>query len=774
MIEMRKFTQTVFRLDQSHRPAMRQVIAKLMVLAVLMLVVGSIPALPGLHGVAGYEPLHTLLETISIIVSGLIFAVIWTAPHRNVQGNMMLLACAFAAVAVLDFCHLLSIQGMPDFVTPSSPEKAINFWLSARLIAALALFGFAVRDWKKRDSSLSRYGVLAGLMLMAAMIGTLILFYPEVMPRTFVKGQGLTDFKRAAEFGLIGLNVGAMVLLFMRMRGPLSFNAAAIFGAIGAMAMSEFFFTLYADVTDIYLVVGHVYKIISYLFLYQAVFVETIERPYVDLQLSKDQLAMNRALIEAVVDGSPSVIYGFDTSGRFLLVNKTFEQLFGVSRAHLMGRTRSEALAGIMPRSVAEEHAKNDQLVMASGQSYEVEEHNEEPDGTHIYLTQKHPLRDANGHIFGIAGSSTDITERKNTEDLFRRNEERRSVATDSGRVAIWEVNLDTEKLIWDDNCFVLYQMSPDTFTGSFEEWISHVHPDDRDATILAFQNTVAGTQDYHLTFRIRWPSGEVRHIEAHGRVIEDGERNARYMIGTNWDITDQKRAEELLEMALQEKTALLLEVHHRVKNNLQVITSLLRLEGFRSENEATKTVLKDMQGRIRAMALLHETIYRKGNFAAIDLGSYISQIAGESIRNLQITPGAVQLRLDVGVVQVGLDQATPCGLMISEMISNCLKHGFPDGRQGEIDISLQLFGEGEANQWRLKVSDTGVGLAADFETKRQKSLGLQLVDDLSKQMGGTLHIGNGPEAVFSVNFTAEVPTPIQINLATENGHDGK
>lgn len=759
-------------MDQSHRSAMRGVTTTLIALVIVMLIVGSMPALPGLRGVAGYEALHTLLESISIIVSALIFSVIWNAPRKNMPGNLVLLAIAFAGVAVLDFIHLLSIQGMPDFVTPSSPEKAINFWLAARLIAALALLGFAVRGWKKLTSSIYRYGVMVGLTFVIGMISTSILFYPELIPKTFIKGQGLTSFKRAAEYSLIGLNFVAMLALLLRMRAPLAFNATAIFGAIATMAMSEFFFTLYAEVTDIYLVVGHVYKIISYLFLYKAVFLESILRPYLQLQRSKEQLEMGRALINAVVDGSPSVICAFDTEGRFLFVNGAFERVLGVSRSAIIGKTRAEALAGIMPADIAEEHFRNDQMIMKNAHSQEIEERNEEPDGTHVYLTQKHPLCDTDGRIFGVAGLSTDITERKKSEALFRREEERRLIATNSGRVAIWEVNLETEKLIWDDNCFALYQMSRESFNGTFAEWENRIHADDLNAVISAFKNTIAGIQEYHLSFRIIWPNREVRHIEAHGHLIKDGEGKAKYMIGTNWDITDQKRAEEFLKAALQEKTALLLEVHHRVKNNLQVIASLLRLEGFRSNSDETKTVLRDMQGRIRAMALLHETIYRRGNFSAIDLGSYIGQIAVESLKALATRSGQVHLRQDMEVVHVGLDQATPCGLLISELISNCLKHGFPEGRSGEINLALHAMCE--SNQWRLTVSDTGVGLPGDFETKRQKSLGLQLVSDLAAQMGGTLQIGSGPEAIFTIDFKAEVPAPIQINLAKEVEHVGQ
>ncbi len=259
-----------------------------------------------------------------------------------------------------------------------------------------------------------------------------------------------------------------------------------------------------------------------------------------------------------------------------------------------------------------------------------------------------------------------------------------------------------------------------------------------------------------------RWFSLSVTPLGAGGQGV----------VVSHTNITARHLADMALKEALHEKTALLRELHHRVKNNLQVITSLLRLEGFRTENEATQVVLSEMQGRIRAMALLHETIYRKGSFAAIDLGDYITQIAEESLRTLLLNPGTVQLDLALATLQVSLDQATPCGLMMSELMSNCLKHGFPDGRGGKIAISLQPLNE--ARRWRLVVSDNGVGLPADFADKRGKSLGLQLVGDLAAQMGGTLHIGAGPQAVFTVEFSAEVVTSIPVALATENLATGK
>ena len=199
---------------------------------------------------------------------------------------------------------------------------------------------------------------------------------------------------------------------------------------------------------------------------------------------------------------------------------------------------------------------------------------------------------------------------------------------------------------------------------------------------------------------------------------------------------------EKVLELALAEKTALLNEVHHRVKNNLQIISSLLRMESRRADHTVgdTRGVLSDMQGRIRSMALLHESLYRSGNFAQLDLGAYLKQLCQQAFRALSVASGAVRLELHLASLSVPLEQATPAGLLVNELISNCLKHAFPEGRSGVVRVSLQPI-PGDGGKWCLGVGDDGVGLAGDFATRRTQSLGLQLVDDLARQLNTALHV---------------------------------
>lgn len=298
-----------------------------------------------------------------------------------------------------------------------------------------------------------------------------------------------------------------------------------------------------------------------------------------------------------------------------------------------------------------------------------------------------------------------------------------------------------------------IYEVTPAEVRDDATPVFGRLHPDDAARVGAAIFESARTLEVFHCEFRVVLPRQGLRWrgSQAHPERMADG--------GTLWhgivsDITARKEAELALQTSLSDKDALLKEVHHRVKNNLQVIMSLLRMEGRRCVHADTKSVLGEMQSRIHSMALLHESLYRSGTFAAVDIGSYLNQLAAQSFRTHTTSAGRIQLQLDLASVEVEMDQALPCGLLVNELLSNALKHGFPAGRTGHVRVELQLVAGGPS--WRLCVSDTGVGLPADFASRRTQSLGLQLVSDLTNQLRGTLEVApaSGESgAVFTVTF---------------------
>ena len=287
--------------------------------------------------------------------------------------------------------------------------------------------------------------------------------------------------------------------------------------------------------------------------------------------------------------------------------------------------------------------------------------------------------------------------------------------------------------------------------TRTFQEL---THPEDLGIDLENLRHLVAGeVRSYQVEKRYIHAQGHLVPIQLSVSMVRDPQGAPKYFIAQIQDIAARKQAQEDLEASLREKKALLREVHHRVKNNLQVITSLLRLEASRSEAAGTRLVLKDMQGRIHSMALLHETLYRTGDFGHVDLSNYLRQLSQQLFRAQSSGSGLVHLTLDLAPVQVEIDHAIPCGLIVNELLTNSLKHGFAEGQSGEVRVVLRPEG---ATEVRLDVMDNGVGVPADFEARRGKSLGMQLIADLARQVGGRLEVGPGPGATFTVIFSKE------------------
>ncbi|MBU0602668.1 MAG: PAS domain S-box protein [Gammaproteobacteria bacterium] len=227
-------------------------------------------------------------------------------------------------------------------------------------------------------------------------------------------------------------------------------------------------------------------------------------------------------------------------------------------------------------------------------------------------------------------------------------------------------------------------------------------------------------------------------------------------------DITERRRAQQVLEQALLEKTVLLNEVHHRVKNNLQVISSLLNLQASNVEDPRVREILNESQNRVRAMALTHQLLYERKDFSRMDLGEYLDRLSQLLLSAYRGGAERISLRLMRPEAQIHLDleRAIPCGLLVSELVTNAFKHAFPGEQHGTIEIRLEACGTDEV---LLTVRDDGIGLPADFDITAIKSLGLQLVPLLVDQLHGGLDIGsgncNGPGAHFSVRFSNVLPT---------------
>ncbi|MFQ5721751.1 MAG: sensor histidine kinase, partial [Candidatus Aminicenantales bacterium] len=235
---------------------------------------------------------------------------------------------------------------------------------------------------------------------------------------------------------------------------------------------------------------------------------------------------------------------------------------------------------------------------------------------------------------------------------------------------------------------------------------------------------------------------------------------NARLYEQAQREITERKRVEVQLSESLKEKEVLLKEIHHRVKNNMQIISSLLRLQSWHIKNRKMKDVFEVSQSRIKSMVLIHEKLYQSQDLARIDFYDYIKSLTNSLFSTYRVGLETITFKLDIKKVYFDINTAIPLGLIINELVSNSLKYAFPeqkawgkaDNSKAEIFLSLRS-DEGRVS---LIVRDNGVGLPKDFDFKKTESMGLQLVNDLVAQLDGTIDLQEEGGTSFKITFNVQ------------------
>jgi len=284
-------------------------------------------------------------------------------------------------------------------------------------------------------------------------------------------------------------------------------------------------------------------------------------------------------------------------------------------------------------------------------------------------------------------------------------------------------------------------------------------HPDDLDTDLEYARQLIAGEIDRYSRDK-RYFRKDTSEIWVHLTVslVRDDDGNPEHFVAVVEDMTARRAVEAVIKGSLDEKEVLLREIHHRVKNNMQVISSLLSLQSKKIDDARLKELFQESQEKVRAMALVHEILYDSVDLSRIDLKEYISRLATGLKRMYGAEAGPVQLNVESEGISLGIDAMLPCGLAISELISNSMKYAFPDGRGGKIHLGATLTTEGAIN---LVMRDNGVGIPTDLDIRNANSMGLGLIHDLiEKQLGGQLDLDRTRGTCFTIVIPKESVNP--------------
>lgn len=487
---------------------------------------------------------------------------------------------------------------------------------------------------------------------------------------------------------------------------------------------------------------------------------DELRRMQVELSLSQERYV-------DLYDLAPVGYVTLSEAGVIVKANLTAALLLGVARGVLGGQLLSRYIL----RDDRDGYSVCCQQLQQTGEAQACDRRMVKVDGTVFWAHLAAVMTSAADGAPLMRIVMSDISERKAAELALLESEQRfRKLLQNIPSVAVQGYAMDGITTYWNQASEVLYGYTATEALG--RNLLDLIIPEAMKSGVReALAGMVASGQVFpesELTLRHK-DGSPVEVFSSHTLVEIQGRASELFCLDI--DISERKRAVVALRESLHEKESLLQELHHRVKNNLQIISSLLRLQAGQLDSPGGRAALQDMQNRVRSLALIHEHLYQSQNLAAVDLADYLQNLCQQLFRAEAATPGAVQLHLELDPLHLEIDQAIPCGLLVNELVSNALKHAFPEARRGEVRVELRALVDGAG--WRLRVADDGVGLPPDFDLQQLTSLGLKLVTVLTHQIGGQLEIGAGPGAVFEVVCLEKPPLPLPADRLDANEPPG-
>ncbi len=345
-------------------------------------------------------------------------------------------------------------------------------------------------------------------------------------------------------------------------------------------------------------------------------------------------------------------------------------------------------------------------------------------------------------------------------DDLEKRVEERTAelregqkllaMAQDIAHLGSWQWDIAADRITWSEELRRIHGLTPEEFGGTFEGFArDHLHPEDRPRVEKLVASAVAGQGPFAWQHRIIRPDGVVRDLQLHAELERGPDGEPARLVGTCQDVTEMHENERFLEKSMKEKELLVREVHHRVKNNLQIISSLLSLHG---RSPIIRKVFDECRDRIQAMSLVHEQLHQSSSMVSVDAASYLKRLVDTLLR--MYVGNTSSISVDVHAEgSLEMDTAIPFGLIVNELVSNALKHAFPCGRCGRITVDLRP--DPDARHLVLEVGDDGIGFPPALDFHHAETLGLKLVEMLAGQLGGALEMDMHGGTRFRLRFDA-------------------
>jgi PAS domain S-box-containing protein len=466
---------------------------------------------------------------------------------------------------------------------------------------------------------------------------------------------------------------------------------------------------------------------------------------------AEEAVRLSQARFEGIVRISEDAIISIDNNQTITMFNDGAEKIFGYAATEIIGR-RIEALVpdrfGSVHHKYVENFGASPDALRAMNERGAI--YGKRKDGSEFPA-------EASISKFEVGGEKVltvrlrDITERMKAEEAVRLSQARFEGIVRISEDAIISIDDDQKITMFNDGAEKTFGYALNEIMG---QKIDKLIPSRFWKNHGQYVTNFAGSPD---TLRPMNERGSLFGTRKDGTEFPVEASISKFEIGGERvltvrlrDITDRKKAEEQIKSSLHEKEVLLKEIHHRVKNNLQVVSSLLSLQSGYPRVESVRDLFIESQNRVKSMALIHEKLYQSQDLANIDFSDYIESLAHHLFHSYTANPDLVSLGTDVDV-SLDIDHAIPCGLIVNELLSNSLKHAFPDGRRGRI----MLYFHPDGTDFKLRFSDDGIGLPTGLDFRHTDSLGLQLITTLTNQLNGVVEHRGITGTEFEIVFPA-------------------
>lgn len=473
--------------------------------------------------------------------------------------------------------------------------------------------------------------------------------------------------------------------------------------------------------------------------------IQGVVRDITDRKLADEALHKSEMRYRALFEFANDAVFIMSPVGEQILVNNKAADMLGYTIQELSGKPFKDIIA-----SYEYKDAKNKLQGLINGKSYDPYERiARRKDGTEFPVEITATLiRNLEGDPLFIQSVVRDISERKKAEQELSESEKKFRTVVENANDAIYIITSDGFQYV--NSAFErLTGFTSDQVCGEAFDFWNIIHPDDVRMIKEREDARRKGKEvPSRYEFRVLAKDGKIKTVEP--ATVHIGEKGEIKVMGILRNITDRKRAEEKIKASLHEKEVLLREIHHRVKNNMQIISSLLRLQSRLIKDDKLKEMFKESQNRIRSMALIHEKLYQTEDFGRINFAQYIRSLTVHLFHTYKVNPNIVRMNTDVKNVFLDINKAIPCGLIINELVSNSLKHAFPNNKRGEVCVKLS---SNRQKKTKLIVSDSGIGLPKSVNFHEPETLGLQLVSDLVKQIEGTFRLERAKGTAFHISF---------------------